>query len=350
MQDKSYLHRCFELAKLAGREARPNPRVGAVIVHNDRIIGEGYHKKYGGPHAEVNAVNSVREEDRQYLSESTMYVSLEPCCHFGITPPCTDLIIRNKIPRVCIAEIDPTQKVNSKGINIMQSHSIEVKIIPIEDNDIIEEFKVNQLKQRPFVQLKFAKSVDNFIGQKGEQVWLSNETSGIFTHKLRAHTDAILIGTNTALIDNPALTLRNYPGNQPLRIVLDRQNRIPESHTLLSDALPTLIFTEQKRTLSLPIKKQFEIDFSTENFVEDLLNKLFTMDIFHVMVEGGASLHKSFLSSGLWDEAVVINTPLLLNSGVKAPHLHGKIKDRFQLDGDEVLVIGNWHEEAKNKN
>ncbi len=341
MQDKDYLHRCFELAKLAGRKARPNPRVGAVIVYKDRIIGEGYHKVYGGPHAEVNAVKSVREEDRQYLTESTMYVSLEPCCHFGITPPCTDLIIRNKIPRVCIAEIDPTQKVNSKGVNIMKSHEITVDIIPIDDNDIISEFKVNQLKQRPFVQLKFAKSADNYMGQKDKQVWLSNDISSIYTHKLRAYTDAVLVGTNTTLIDNPALTLRNYPGRQPLRVVMDRANKIPESHKLLSDNLPTLIFTEQKRTLSSPttIKEQFEIDFSSENFIEILLNKLFTMDIFHVMVEGGASLLKSFLRSGFWDEAVVINTPKTLSTGIKAPNINGKIKDHFNLDEDKILVL-----------
>ncbi len=341
MQDKDYLIRCIELAKLGRKEVRPNPHVGSVIVYNSRIIGEGYHQTHGGPHAEVNAINSVAEEDKQFLTQSTMYVSLEPCCHFGITPPCTNLIIKNKIPRVCIAEIDPTQKVNSKGIDQLKANGIEVDVIPIPHNNTIAEFRVNQLKKRPFVQLKFAKSKDNFIGQKDCQVWLSNDASSIFTHKLRSYTDGILIGTNTALVDNPALTLRHHRGKQPLRIVLDREGKIPLSQTLLADSLPCLIFTATKRNIENKVKNQIVVDFSSENIIETILKKLFDMGIYHLMVEGGVSLLKSFVSAGLWDEAVVINTPKTLETGIKAVNINGQIKSSHRIDKDIIQIIQN---------
>jgi len=341
MQDKYYLDRCFDLAKLGGREVRPNPHVGAVIVYKNRIIGEGYHKVHGGPHAEVNAVNSVKEEDKQYLSQSTMYVTLEPCCHFGITPPCTDLIIKNSIPRVCIAEIDPTQKVNSKGIDQLKENGIEVSIISMPEFDMIAEFKTTQLKQRPYIQLKFAKSHDNFIGQKDKQVWLSNAESSIYTHKLRSYTDAILVGTNTAMIDNPSLTLRNYPGNPPLRVVLDRNGKIPLTNTLLSDSYPCIIITEKSRDELLENKRQIILDFNKEDFIDNLLKVLLENGIYHMMVEGGATLFKSFIKSNNWDEAVVINTPKVINQGIKAPNVNGKIISKFQLETDKVIVIKN---------
>ncbi len=341
MQDKDYLIRCIELAKLGGKEVRPNPHVGSMIVYNGKIIGEGFHETYGGSHAEVNAINSVSESNEHFLSESTIYVSLEPCCHFGITPPCTDLIIKNKIPRVCIAEIDPTQKVNSKGINQLKKNGIEVVIIPIPEFDPIAEFRVNQLKQRPFVQLKFAKSKDHYIGQKDKQIWLSNETSNVYTHKLRSYTDAILIGTNTALIDNPSLTLRNFPGKPPMRIILDREGKIPDTHTLLADPSPCIIFTEHKRNIPNSNKQQIEIDFLNENFIDILLKKLHSMNVYHLMVEGGAAILKSFVRSNNWDEAVVIRTTKVLSNGLKAININGKIKSGFTLGNDEVLVIKN---------
>lgn len=339
MQDKDYLIRCIELAKLGGKLVRPNPQVGAVIVHENRIIGEGYHKAFGDSHAEVNAINSVAQEDRQYLPKSTIYVSLEPCCHFGNTPPCTDLIIKNKIPKVRIFEVDPTQKVNGKGIEQLRQNGIEVKIIPLSTSSPSEIFKINQLKKRPFVQLKFAKSRDNFIGQKGAQVWLSNDKSNIFTHKLRAYTDAILVGTNTAIIDNPTLNLRNYPGKSPKRVVLDREGKIPKSHTLLSDSDPCIIFTETPRKHLIKVKQQIVIDFSSESFIDDLLKKLFEMQIYHLMVEGGAALIKSFVKTQNWDEAVIINTSIELLTGIKAINLNGVLVKDYQLGEDKVHVI-----------
>lgn len=340
MQDKDYLLRCLDLAMTSGKSVRPNPHVGAVIVYNNRIIGEGCHEHFGGPHAEVNAVKSVKEQDRKFLSQSTIYVSLEPCCHTGNTPPCTDLIIEQKIPRVCIAAVDPTDKVNGKGIKRLQENGVEVKFIDIPTNHLTSVFKTNILKKRPYIQLKFAKSKDNFIGQKDKQIWLSNETSRIFTHKLRSYSDAILIGTNTAIIDNPSLTLRDYPGNAPQRVILDRTGKIPISHTLLSDAFPCIIFTENFRSLP-EVKQQIKIDFSSPVFIDNLLKELFNLNIYHLMVEGGATLFKSFVKLNLWDEAHVINTKKMLYSGVKAININGRIRERYNLDGDELFVIEN---------
>ena len=340
MQDKDYLLRCIELAKLGGKDVRPNPHVGAIIVYNNRIIGEGYHMKYGESHAEVNAVNSVSKSDKKYLPHSTIYVSLEPCCHFGNTPPCTDLIIENKIPRVCIAEVDPYEKVNQKGIEVLRNNGVVVDVIDTIDHDTLAEFRVNHIKNRPFVQLKVAKSKDNYIGKKGQQIWLSNDASNIFTHKLRAYTDAILIGTNTAIVDNPSLTLRNFLGATPKRIVLDREGKIPLTHTLLSDPHPCIIFTENLRDLS-SFKKQIKIDFSQENFIDNLLQQIKSLGILHIMVEGGAKLLKSFVNSNIWDEAVIINTPKILSEGIKAININGKIKSNFQLNEDKVVVLEN---------
>jgi diaminohydroxyphosphoribosylaminopyrimidine deaminase/5-amino-6-(5-phosphoribosylamino)uracil reductase len=340
MQDKDYLLRSIELALASGKSVRPNPHVGAVIVYQNRIIGEGFHEHFGGPHAEVNAVNSVKEQDRKFLSKSTIYVTLEPCCHTGNTPPCTDLIIEHKIPRVCIAEVDPTEKVKNKGIKRLKDNGVEVEIIDISTNHLTAVFKANILKKRPYIQLKFAKSKDNYIGQKDNQIWLSNETSRIYTHKLRSYTDAILIGTNTAIIDNPSLTLRDYPGSAPQRVILDRTGKIPESHILLSDELPCVIFTEEHRSLP-DLKQQIKIDFSSPDFLDNLLKELFNLNIYHLMVEGGATLFKSFVKLNLWDEAHVITTKKMLYSGVKAININGRIRDKYNLDGDELYVIEN---------
>lgn len=340
MQDKDFLLYTIQLAKKGGKSVRPNPQVGAVIVHNNRIIGEGYHQIYGGPHAEVNAFNSVKSEDQRLLKESTIYVSLEPCCHVGETPPCTDLIIRNKIPRVCIAEIDPSDKVNRKGILQLRNHGVEVVLLNL-DTDITNAFKINNLVQRPFVQLKFAKSKDNYMGVVDKQVWLSNPKSSIYTHRLRGETDAILIGTNTAIIDNPKLTLRHYPGESPQRILLDKSGRVPQSHHLLSDDMPCLIFTEANRVFKNHLKTQIHIDFSDEHFLESLLKELYNRNIYHIMIEGGASLLKSFVKANLWDEAIVINTEKVLHNGIKAPNIHGRIREKYRLDEDQIFVIEN---------
>ncbi len=343
MQDKIYFQRCFDLAKLGNNQARPNPKVGSVIVYEDRVIGEGYHKIKDSHHAEVNAVNSVTYDDRHLLEKSTIYISLEPCHHYGATPPCVDLIVQQNIPKIRIALPDPTEKVFYKSIEKLRNLGRDVTVLESSDQakDLISEFEVVNLKKRPFIQIKIAKSADNFIGKKDGQVYLTNQYTNVFTHKLRAYTDAILIGTNTALIDNPTLSLRHFLGNQPTRAVLDREGKLPKHLTLLSDEYPTIIVSEKKDYHLSKNKSLIILDFSAEDFLKNLCVELLKQDIFHLMVEGGAQLISSFIKANLWDEAIVINTRIKLNSGTKAPNIHGRLHAKFTVDSDMVNIIKN---------
>jgi diaminohydroxyphosphoribosylaminopyrimidine deaminase/5-amino-6-(5-phosphoribosylamino)uracil reductase len=343
MQDNIYFQRCFDLAKLGNSQARPNPRVGSVIVYNDRIIGEGYHKIKDSHHAEVNAVQSVKYDDRHLLEKSTIYISLEPCHHYGATPPCVDLIVQQNIPKIRIALPDPTEKVYYKSIEKLRNLGRDVTVLESSDQakNLISEFEVVNLKKRPFIQIKMAKSADNFIGKEDGQVYLTNQFTNVFTHKLRAYTDAILIGTNTALIDNPTLSLRHFPGNQPTRVVLDREGKLPNDLTLLSDDHQTIIVSEKKDYPLKENKSLIILDFSAEDFLKNLSVELLRQDIFHLMVEGGAQLIKSFIKAKLWDEAIVINTLQKLNGGTKAPNIHGRLYSKFMVDSDTVNIIKN---------
>ena len=341
MQDKLYFQRCFDLAELGNRRARPNPKVGSVIVYENRVIGEGFHEIKGSHHAEVNAVNSVKNEDKHLLEKSTIYVSLEPCHHYGATPPCVDLLIKLNFPRIRIALPDPTEKVFFKSIEklIQNGQDVGLSVKTHQAKDLISEFEAVHLKKRPFIQIKMAKSADNFIGKEEGQVHLTNQYTNVFTHKLRAYTDAILIGTNTALIDNPSLTLRHFPGKQPMRVVLDRQGKLPKELTLLTDDLPTIIVSEKKDYLLLEKKSLIVLDFAAEGFLKNLSVELLKQNIFHLMVEGGSQLIKSFLQANLWDEAVVISTPQKIERGTKAPHIDGRLISKLKVGGDMVRII-----------
>ncbi len=339
--DNLYFERCFDLASMGGKHVRPNPNVGCVLVYQDRIIGEGYHQKYGESHAEVNAIRSVSSDDVHLLSQCTLYVSLEPCCHEGITPPCTDIILKSKIPTVKIALSDPSEKVNKKGIKILEDYRVDVHVYPPSDRarDTISQFVTNFIHNRPYVQLKFAKSKDNFIGNHTSQVKLTSDLTDIYTHKMRGFTDAILIGTNTAQVDNPSLTIRHCHGDQPQRIVLDRQGKLSRSLTLLSDDLPTIIITETKRKDIPSHKKQIILDFSKDQFLEFLLIELYNRKIYHLMVEGGSKLLRSFIKKGLYDEAVIINTPVFLKEGISAPNINGRLISKLKIQEDEIFVL-----------
>jgi diaminohydroxyphosphoribosylaminopyrimidine deaminase/5-amino-6-(5-phosphoribosylamino)uracil reductase len=343
MQDKLYFQRCFDLAELGSRHARPNPRVGAVIVYKDKIIGEGYHKIRGSHHAEVNALNSVKEEYIGIINQSTIYISLEPCHHHGMTPPCVDLIIKWNIPRVRIALPDPTEKVYFKSIEKLKENGCDVTLSDIskEAKYLINEFEAVHLKKRPFLQIKMVKSTDNYIGQKDRQVHLSNPYTNVYTHKLRAYTDAILVGTNTAIIDNPRLNLRNYPGKSPIRIVLDRSGKLPHDHILLSDKDPTIVVTQNPDYPLLQNKSKVVLDFGHDEFLDHLCTALLNLNIYHVMIEGGAALIKSFIKKDLWDEAIIIKTNHILNQGIKAPNIKGSLKSQMNIAGDQVHIINN---------
>ena len=322
-EDRIYIARCLQLAHSAAGSTSPNPMVGAVIVCEGKIIGEGYHIRCGEPHAEVNAVRSV--EDKALLSRSTIYVSLEPCSHYGKTPPCADLIINSRIPRVVIATTDNNAMVSGRGVERMRKAGVIVKIGVFED----EAYRLNRHfftyhgKGRPFVTLKWAQSADGFIDifrQGGTAQAISNSASSMAVHKLRAMHDAILVGRRTALLDNPTLTVRRWAGNSPLRLVIDREGSLPASLHLFDGEHPTVVFTG--RTDKAKCRNniiQHELDFS-KDIIDGIMDYLYANKIGSLLVEGGAQLLQSYIDKDLWDEIRVETNPALcLGNGVAAP-------------------------------
>jgi diaminohydroxyphosphoribosylaminopyrimidine deaminase/5-amino-6-(5-phosphoribosylamino)uracil reductase len=311
-----------------------------VVVHEGRILGEGYHQQYGGPHAERHAIHAVPPEDRYLLPHSRLYVSLEPCCHHGKTPPCTDLILSNGIPEVYVSVPDPNPVVGGKGIGILRENGVQVLegVLAEEGQELIRFFHTYLTKKRPHVILKMVQSRDGFIGYPDKQVWLSNDYERIMVHKMRSEIDAILVGTNTAVIDNPELTTRYYPGRNPLRVIIDRTGRIPETHAIFDGATPTLLFTE-RNLLELSPRIEVVHCVFKEDLPEMILAELYHRKIQSLLVEGGAQLIATFRDKKLWDEALVVRTPKILEKGIKAPVIEGTLKWRYEMAGDEILAI-----------
>lgn len=342
-QDEQYMRRCFQLAKLGLGHVAPNPMVGAVIVHNGRIIGEGYHRLWGGPHAEVNAVNSVKEQDLPLLQESTIYVSLEPCSHYGKTPPCAQLLIDKKIPHVVVACGDPFPEVAGRGLQMLRDAgaTVETGLLEAEGWELNRRFFTFHTKKRPYITLKWAQTANGFMGtREGKSISISTAESLALVHQMRAHENGILVGTNTAVSDNPSLTLRDYVGNQSLRIAIDRKLRIPHSHHLLDGSVPTLVFCEQ-----LPAKGQAckGVDYVQAPFnqcgieLTALLNELYQRKIQSLIVEGGSHLLQSFISAGLYDEMrVETNTTLSVDNGIAAPHACGQLVEHISV-GNNII-------------
>ena len=311
--DIEFMRRCLQLARCGEAGAAPNPMVGAVVVCDGRIIGEGYHRRCGGPHAEVNAISSVKE--KHLLSRSTIYVSLEPCAHYGKTPPCADLIVRSSIPRVVIGCTDPFAKVNGLGIKKLKDAGCEVIVGVLEDEcrKLNHRFFTFHQKRRPWITLKWAQSEDGFIGQtlsnsplKGEDSEgrgrsISNALTQTLVHRLRARSGAILVGTRTALIDNPSLTTRLWQGPNPLRLTIDRHGILPPTLHLKDNSTPTVIYSHES--------------------IDEILADLYNRGIQSLIVEGGTKLLQSFIDAGLWDEARIETAPVRLGEGVKAPVL-----------------------------
>lgn len=306
-----YMRRCIQLARCGEAGAPPNPMVGAVIVCDGRIIGEGYHCRCGGPHAEVNAINSVK--DKHLLSRSTIYVSLEPCAHFGKTPPCADLIIRSGIPRVVVGCRDSFAKVNGLGIKKLQEAGCEVVVGVLEEEclELNRRFFTFHQHHRPWITLKWAQSTDGFIGLKNEELGIkncsavrfSNALTQTLVHRLRARSQAILVGTNTAIADNPTLTTRYWLGPNPLRLTIDRHGCLPATLHLLDGSTPTVVYRQES--------------------IGEILADLYSRGIQSLLVEGGAKLLQSFIDEGLWDEACIETAPFSLGKGVAAPLLVG---------------------------
>lgn len=323
MEDNLFMSRCIELAKLAGGYNRPNPEVGSLIVCEGLIIGEGWHEKYGQAHAEVNAINAVK--DKSLLSKSTIYVTLEPCFHFGKTPPCVDLILKHKIPRVVIGCRDPYHEVAGKSIEKLKNAGVEVVVGVLEQEVewLNRRFFTNVRKHRLYIVLKYAVSKDAYIAKAGTNMQISKPLAKNWVHKLRTEEDAIMVGRTTALIDNPQLNVRHFFGPQPIRIVLDKQLSLPENLHLFDGKQTTLVFTEVSKKSDHNNLEYIQIDFSDKHFIKNMLSELYKKKIVSVLIEGGAILLNSFLDSGLWDEAYILRSRnLLLDEGLSAPYIN----------------------------
>lgn len=339
-KDELYIKRSFDLALLGNQKASPNPTVGAVIVYDEKIIGEGFHQQYGGPHAEVNAVNSIPASKQHLLKNSTIYISLEPCCIHGNTPPCTDLIIKHQIPKVFVASIDETVGVQGNSPKLLANEGIEVHtgILQEVGNEICKIRNTFVSQQRPYIILKYAQSEDQFIGKEDAQVWLTNPISKRLVHKWRSEVDAIMIGTNTAKIDNPQLTNRYYFGNSPLRIILDRNLQLSKELNVMNDSHPTLIITQQDPPEHSYKSTQFlQLPFD-EYLLDRLMNYLYQFKISSLLVEGGAKLLESFIETELWDEARVFTAPKTLKDGIKAPSIKAPIIQEKVILKDKLSI------------
>ena len=344
--EEKYMRRCIELARNGIGGAAPNPMVGAVIVADGRIIGEGYHAHCGEAHAEVNAVNAVNPEDRHLLKQATIYVSLEPCAHYGKTPPCADLIIREQIPRIVVGCQDSFDKVDGKGIRKLREAGREVIVGVLEEKcrALNKRFFTMQEKHRPFITLKWAQSADGFIDRKrsdGEPVKLSSPRSLISVHKLRAEHMAIMVGRRTALLDNPTLNVRHWTGKNPVRVVLDRMLSLPSNLNLFDGSIRTLVFTEKEKA-TRPNVEYCPIDFS-QNVLPQVLEKLYQEQLQSLLVEGGSRLLQSFIDANLWDEIHIEQCPVQLGDGVHAPSvsLEKPYKEVLKW-GRKYLIIYNF--------
>lgn len=317
------MKRCLQLAQLGSGSVAPNPVVGAVLVYDDTIIGEGWHRQYGQAHAEVNCINNVAEQNRHLITGSTLYVSLEPCAHFGKTPPCADLIIKMGIPKVVIGCRDSYTEVDGRGIEKLQAAGIEVVTGVTEQNArfINRRFFTFHEKQRPYIILKWAQSGDHKIANADySRVLISNDYTNRLVHKWRAEEAAIMVGTNTALYDNPSLTNRHWYGKNPVRIVIDKALAIPAAHHLTSGEQDTIIFNQVKTEDDG--NKLYRKITGEGTVLNEILHTLYDMKIQSILVEGGAKLLQSFIDEGCWDEArVITNEKLVIGNGIASPVL-----------------------------
>ena len=339
------MYRCLELARMGAGNVSPNPMVGCVIVHNNSIIGEGFHEKYGQAHAEVNAINAVKNPE--LLNESTLYVSLEPCAHFGLTPPCSTLIVEKKIPNVVIGAIDTFAKVAGKGIERMEKAGINVQVGVLENEcrELNKRFFTFHDKKRPYIFLKWAETTDGFIdferseNEFGEPSWITGKKALAHVHQMRAEEDAILVGTNTALKDNPSLTVRHCEGRNPVRLVIDNHLRLPENLNLFDGSVKTIVFN------SLKDEETKSIEFVKINFdkklISHILKTLYKRNIQSLIVEGGKQILDSFIEAKLWDETFRFIGNKNFESGIKAPQISASVIRSEKIDTDQLFVYKN---------
>jgi len=335
MNHTLYMRRALELAEWGRGYVSPNPKVGCVIVHQDRIIGEGWHRAYGGPHAEVHAINSV--ENQSLLPESTVYVTLEPCAHWGKTPPCANLLVEKKVKKVIIAAVDSNPLVGGKGIEILKNAGIAVETGVLEEEARWQNrrFFTQIEKQRPYVILKWAQTEDGLVARENfDSKWISNAQSRQLVHKWRAEEDAILVGKNTAAYDNPRLDVRDWVGKNPIRVVLDSRLGLPKNLNLFDQSIPTLIFNTVK---SETIENLEWIRLSEIN-PKVILKELHSRKIQSLIVEGGSQVLSQFIESGLWDEARVFTAPTRFDRGISAPTLNQNPSETLSIDTDRLDI------------
>jgi diaminohydroxyphosphoribosylaminopyrimidine deaminase/5-amino-6-(5-phosphoribosylamino)uracil reductase len=320
---EQYMHRCIQLAQLGAGNVSPNPMVGAVLVYNDKIIGEGYHQKYGEAHAEVNCIASVRKENEHLIATSILYVSLEPCAHFGKTPPCADLIINRYIPKVIVGCRDPFDQVNGKGIEKLQHSGIEVvtNVLEAQCKELNKRFFTFHTQQRPYIILKWAQSKNQRIANADfSRVHISNEISNRLVHKWRSEEAAIMVGTNTALQDDPALNNRHWTGKNPVRLVMDMNLHLPASLKIFDRQQPTIILNgikneEHENLVYIKLSND-------QSLVKQVINCCYNLKLTSILIEGGNKLAQSFINENCWDEARVIeNSNLIIDNGLRAPLL-----------------------------
>ncbi len=343
MYDALFMKRCFELAQKGKGQTAPNPMVGALLVHNGRVIGEGWHHKYGEAHAEVDCLGSVADSDRHLVPESTMYVTLEPCAHHGKTPPCAHRLVQEGIKKVVVANNDPFEQVAGRGFEILRQAGITVAtgLGEAEGLWVNRRFFCYHKQQRPYIILKWAQTEDGYIAPADMgRFQITNSYSQQMVHKWRTEEGAIMVGTTTALNDNPQLTARLWQGSQPLRVVLDRQLRVPAANAIFDAAAPTWVFNETKHEAGGNVEWVKAAFGST--LLDEVLGRLYDNKILSLIVEGGAQLLDSFISQGLWDEARVFTGDKLLKYGINAPKLeHSGKAFSTQLGNDRLAVYVN---------
>jgi diaminohydroxyphosphoribosylaminopyrimidine deaminase/5-amino-6-(5-phosphoribosylamino)uracil reductase len=347
MSDEFYIKRCLELAELGMGKVSPNPMVGCVIVVDDKIVGEGYHQQYGQAHAEPNAIKSVfdhyPENAAELLKRATVYVNLEPCAHFGKTPPCADLLVKHQVNRVVIGNTDPFSAVDGKGIEKLKNAGILVTtgVLEEECSFFNRRFFTRVKKQRPYVILKWAQTANGyFAANDGHQKWISGPLAKRLAHKWRTEEDATLIGKQTAIIDNPQLTAREWAGKNPVRLVIDKNLEIPSSNHLFNKEAKTIIFNEVKTDV-LDHVHYIQMEDMQYYLPQKIMFQLYLMDVQSVIIEGGAQILKQFLEAKLWDECRIFTSANSWAEGIAAPTINGILQEQIELGSDKLSIYIN---------
>ena len=352
MTDELYMRRCLELAENGMSSASPNPMVGCVIVHQNTVIGEGFHVRPGEAHAEVNAIDDVfhrfgDKEASRLLKDATAYVSLEPCAHFGRTPPCADLLIRHQVKKVVVGSNDPFTDVNGKGIAKLRAAGINVVqgVLEQECDWLNRRFFTRVTKQRPYIILKWAQTGNGYFAPiTASQRWISTPVSKKLVHKWRNEEDAVLVGKQTVIADNPQLTTREWSGKNPVRIVIDRHLTIPGSRHVFNDQARTIVLNEVKTSHEANVT-YIQMEDMQFYLPQKIAYQLYLLDIQSMIIEGGANILNQFLQANLWDEARVFQSQASWETGIPAPLIHGAINEVVQLNHDKLIFYQNWQDQ-----